>query len=586
MNSTLYKEVNYDVSKLIDDIEIGDIGLPDIQRPFVWPKIKVRDLFDSMYKGFPIGYLLFWENGFASNSKQIGGNVKQKSARLLIVDGQQRLTSLFAVIKAKQVISENFSYETIKIAFNPISKKFEVCDAAIEKDPEWISNISNLWSSNKGLIKFANEYLCNLKISWSLTEEQENEISQAIQDLYDLKKYPLTALELSSNIDEEKVADIFVRINSMGTQLNQSNFILTLMSVYWDEGRKQLESFCQNARTPSKGIASPFNYIIEPDPDQLLRVTVGISFKRARLRLIYLLLRGKDLETEVFSEGNRIMQFEILKNSQNYALDINKWHEYLNIVSLAGCRNKNMVSSKIGLLYTYIHYLIGRRDFDCDTDELRNIISKWFFMQSLTGRYTGSQESTMESDLSRLKNIDFKASAFIDTLQKIIDDNLTEDYWNITLPNQLSTAASISPALNAYNSSLVILKAKGLFSNLDIETLFSPGIHSRKTPLERHHLFPKAFLVKNGITNTSTINQIANYALVEWWKNIEISDENPSVYWNEYLSKFNPTDDQLKQIHYWHALPENWSFLDYNDFLEKRRILMAKVIKDAYQLIC
>src|SRR5215204_6020263 len=96
---TLFKQVNYSLSKLIQDIETGEIGLPDIQRPFVWSPAKVRDLFDSMYKGFPIGYLLFWSNNNTNGARQIGKDKKQSIPRLLIVDGQQRLTSLYAVLK-------------------------------------------------------------------------------------------------------------------------------------------------------------------------------------------------------------------------------------------------------------------------------------------------------------------------------------------------------------------------------------------------------------------------------------------------------------------------------------------------------
>ncbi len=99
MSATLFKEVSYSLAKLIQDIEMGEIGLPDIQRPFIWPNTKVRDLFDSMYKGFPVGYLLFWANVMANGYRQIGADSKQKISRLLIVDGQQRLTSLYAVLR-------------------------------------------------------------------------------------------------------------------------------------------------------------------------------------------------------------------------------------------------------------------------------------------------------------------------------------------------------------------------------------------------------------------------------------------------------------------------------------------------------
>jgi uncharacterized protein with ParB-like and HNH nuclease domain len=91
MNMTLFKEISYSLAKIIEDIEMGEIGLPELQRPFVWHNTKIRDLFDSMYKGFPVGYLLFWANGIGDIHRHIGVNGKQKYPRLLIVDGQQRI---------------------------------------------------------------------------------------------------------------------------------------------------------------------------------------------------------------------------------------------------------------------------------------------------------------------------------------------------------------------------------------------------------------------------------------------------------------------------------------------------------------
>src|SRR5690606_11640528 len=118
---------------------MGEIGLPDLQRPFVWKNAKIRNLFDSMYRGFPIGYLLLWQNSFANDDvRSIGTDTKQKAPRLLIVDGQQRLTSLYAVVKGIPVIRENYNQEKIEISFNPLAETFEVADAAIRKDKSFI----------------------------------------------------------------------------------------------------------------------------------------------------------------------------------------------------------------------------------------------------------------------------------------------------------------------------------------------------------------------------------------------------------------------------------------------------------------
>src|ERR671918_2523279 len=247
MAATLFKKVDYSVAKLIHDIDMGDIGLPDIQRPFVWSNTKVRNLFDSMFKGFPVGYLLFWASAVSDGHKQIGAESKQKVPRLLIVDGQQRLTSLYAVLKGMPVIREDYSKERIRIAFRPRDRRFEVADAAIRRDPEWIPDISEVWASGKPF-KFVMEFLEQLRERRDVSDDEADQLAAAIDGVHDLHNYPFTAMELSGIVDEEQVAEVFVRINSEGTLLNQADFILTLMSVYWDEGRAALEHFSRDSR--------------------------------------------------------------------------------------------------------------------------------------------------------------------------------------------------------------------------------------------------------------------------------------------------------------------------------------------------
>lgn len=245
---TCFKKVDYDLSGLLHFIEIGDIGLPDIQRPFVWSNAKVRDLFDSMYRGFPVGYLLFWENGSAEGVKQIGlGHKQHKVPARLIVDGQQRLTSLYAVFRGKKVLDEDYRERQIEVAFRPWDGKFEVADAAIRKDAEWISNISDIWASGKPSYQMVKNFLKQLEAKGPVSVDDEERIAHNLDRLFDLQKYPFTALEIAPTVDEEQVADIFVRINSEGVRLNQADFILTLMSVFWDDGRAALERFCRMA---------------------------------------------------------------------------------------------------------------------------------------------------------------------------------------------------------------------------------------------------------------------------------------------------------------------------------------------------
>ncbi len=578
MAATLFKEVSYNLAKLIQDIEMGEIGLPEIQRPFVWPNTKVRDLFDSMYKGFPVGYLLFWANGIGDGHRQIGTSTKQKVPRLLIVDGQQRLTSLYAVMRGVPVVRDDYRQEQISIAFSPLTEKFEVTDAAVRKNPEFIPDISQIWASHTDMFELADEYLTRLRLSRPISAEETKAIRKAINNLDNLQTFPFTALELSSAATEEQVADVFVRINSKGTILNQADFILTLMSVFWDEGRADLERFCRQARQPSIA-ASPFNYFIQPNPDQLLRVEVGLGFRRARLQHVYSILRGKDLETERFSDELRTQQFEVLREAQQYTLDLQNWHDFLKTLVRAGYRSSQMITSQVALLYAYTFYLIGKRGYHVEAYTLRNVIARWFFMTSLTGRYTGSPETVMEQDLARLRDVS-DADGFVAVLDRIVDDTFTDDYWNITLPNELATSSPRSPSLFAYYAALNLLGARALFSNISVAELLDPALKAKKSAVERHHLFPKGYLAKLGITEVRDTNQIANYALVEWADNIAISADSPAKYIPKYEARFRP--NELAQMHYWHALPDDWAQMAYQEFLEQRRRRMARVIRDAF----
>lgn len=579
---TCFKRVDYDLSNLLHYLDVGDIGLPDIQRPFVWKNAKVRDLFDSMYRGFPVGYFLFWENGQQGKSNQIGVGVKQHTiASRLIVDGQQRLTSLYAVFRGKKVKDDDYNERQIEIAFRPRDGKFEVTDAAIRNDPEWIPNISDLWASGKSSYQMVKGFLKSLGEKCALTEAEEGLISHNLDRLFDLQKYPFTALEIAASVDEEQVADIFVRINSEGVKLNQADFILTLLSVFWDEGRAELEQFARAARRPPAADdgASPFNHFIDVDPDQLLRVAVALGFNRGRLKSVYQVLRGKDLESGEFSAERRDAQFTILKKAQREALNLTSWHQFLSSLVGAGFRSREMVSSQTALVYSYAFYLIGRTRLQLPEHQLQKAIGRWFFFTTLTGRYSGSPETIMDGDLNRVK-ASKDGSGFLALLDDIAAALLTRDYWAVTLPSALDNSSPRNPELFAYVASQNRLSAPVLFSHKKVNDLLDPSIKTKKKALERHHLFPRAYLETLGIDDLKVINQQANFALLEWPDNNEISDAPPAEYVPALRDRFSEAD--WRRMHEAHALPDGWERMSYEEFLPARRLLMAAIIRDGY----
>lgn len=580
---TTFTTTSYPVATIVSDIEHGKIGLPDLQRPFVWSNVKVRDLFDSLYKGYPVGFLLFWDTGADGDLKRIGTKSSDDVPQRAIVDGQQRLTSLYAVLKGEEVIRSNFEKERIRIAFNPITERFAVPDAAVVRDKSFIPDISEIWNPDANIFSFASDFLSQLSSVREISEDDKTKIQNAIGKLHGIPtQYFFTTLTLSASVDGAAVADVFVRINGKGARLNQSNFIMTLMSVYWDEGRTELEDFARKAKKLTDHKSSPFNHFIKPSPDQMLRATVGLSLKRARLESVYNALRGRDAKTGVDNPDKRDEQFRKMMQGQMEVLDLNNWHHFLGALTLAGYRGERMISSGNAVIYSYVLYLIGLVDYEIDKNTMRQVIAEFFFMAALTARYTSSPETRFESDLSLFCDPS-EGKAYVQTLRNTCATILTQDFWNISLPSQLATSGSNGPSLFAYNASLIKLDAEALYGSSKIANLFDPSSSVAKHSFGRSHLFSSDYLKGSGVRDTKKVNQIANYTYAEWPENIRIGKTPPSEYIPEIDAALSA--ERREQLYFWHALPQLWWETPYDDFLIKRRERMALVIKSAWEAL-
>jgi hypothetical protein len=649
MNGKAFKHTEAEISVLTGMIDRGELALPDLQRPFIWEDRKVRDLFDSMYQGFPIGYFLLWENERPEKIKHIGSKEKMHDPKFLILDGQQRLTGLYAVFKGEKVMDVNFKMRQICIAFNPLTNDFKVVDASTERNKEYIANITEVFSQGThGFItnyfKQLEEYQVTLRlrkdkilekikegkklnskdveliisklrqsnnlseVQLSLLEKLEDEatlesqdfliikdilvveetfdrreIGERIERLSNLQNYPYQALELRSDLDEEKVAEIFTRINSAGKTLQQTDFILTLISVYCEEGRKEIEVFCRQTKFASEEKASPYNYVYQPDPSAIVRVIAGIGFKRGRMRDAYLVLKGRDLSTRKFSEELREKQFEIFKKSQELVLDLNSWHGFIKILIGLGYKAKELISSEMTVTSAYVFYLIAKNEYGMKHRELDETIGKWFFMSLLTGRYTTSPESQLESDLNMIRDVRNKEE-LRELLEREINKNFTADFWTVTLPKDLLfTSSSNSPAGNAFFAALIRENDRVLFSMRRVGDLFDPTLNQKKKPLERHHLFPKNYLLNNNVPKISMRNQIANMTYLEFEDNIEISDASPKEYMKYARGLFAGKEIELERMLAAHCIPKDFEDLEYEDFLEKRRLLISEKIKKTFE---
>lgn len=575
-NMAVFSIKSYHLSNLISDIDAGNIALPDLQRPFVWDLKNVRNLMDSLYKGLPIGTVVLWEILESNDFKEIGYD-KKRNPKYLVIDGQQRLTSLYSIIKNKNVMNNNFEAVKLNIAFNPIKEKFESKTAAIEKDAEWISDISEIFE-NEASYTFVSQYFKKRKTKLTYSDVNEDKIALNIEKVKNILKYQIPVLELESSLDPEDASEIFVRMNSQGKPINQSDFILTLMSVYWNEGRKELENFCISTRKiPRKNEKSAYNLIkVEPNPANLVRTIVAYSLLRGRLRYAYLALKGRNMDTKNISSSERSKNFEVFKDGQKEVLSLTNWHNFIKTIHTAGFIDINLISSKNTFYMAYALYLLGKNKFSVHYKELEKIIRKWFVFALITQRYTSSPESSMEKDLVLFRdNIEF-----VKTLKEIMRAELTEDFWKITLPQSiLVTSGTRNHAYLIYQASMIYMDINVLFSDIKLKDHLNPLIKPLKKQIEIHHIFPRNYLQQAGIFDDKKINQVANLIPIEYKDNINIRDDPPSQYWHELYPNPDENDDILKE----YDLPEDFWNMNYSEFLKERRVLMAERLKEYFE---
>ena len=583
---TRYRDTSYPLSTLVAEIERGAIALPELQRPFVWSSTQVRNLFDSLYRGFPVGQIMFWETGADGRARQVGVGGKTTAPRLMLVDGQQRLTGLYAVITGREVLDDEYRTRRIRLAFRPRDGSFAVATVATDRDPEYLDDVTELLAPGASTLRVVQRFLRRLDDAYdAVSEEEADALASSLDRLSALGQVSLSAVELDAAADEEEVADIFVRINSEGTSLDQGDFLLTLMSVWLPERRRELDEFARHARiTPEDGRPSPFNHHFRPQPDLLLRVAASVAFRRGRLKTVYQLLRGKDLETSEIRDELREQRLGELTAAQDDALNLHHWHEFLRALETAGFRSSRQIGSELAISVAYALWLIGRQQ-QVPPRLAENLIARWFLMSQMTGRYSGSAETRIEQDL-RLVTEAGGATGWVEALEGTLSLEMSEDFFAQRLPEALDARSWRNRALAGYDAALVILDAPALFSptNERVRSRLDPSVVSVRG-VERHHLFPRTYLSRlYGVTGqrlNSIANRPANAAWVDWIENTDISGAAPAEYWEQHIQRLN--SDQVDEQMRLHALPEGWHQMSYEKFLDARRPLIADVVRDAYR---
>jgi hypothetical protein len=569
------------IASLISDVERGAIALPELQRPFVWEDTKVRDLLDSLFLGFPVGTLVFWHTSSDKDARALGAERPELRANTLVIDGQQRLTSLFAVMKGIQVIGKEGEERRINIAFRPRDGRFEVTDAAIKKDPEFIPDITELWNGTRTKPQMRRELINGLRDKGrEVDEKYEDAVDRNIDRAHSINDYRFPTVDIrktASSEDEateEDVAEIFVRINNQGTRLGQADFVLTLLAVFHGELRDRIET---RAREMSAGS------VVSVDTQQLLRAICGVAFGRARMAAVYRYLRGVDPVTGDADITGRVKRLEQLDAAADICLDMTKWRDFVLRVQRAGFVSPALIASKNAIVNAYAFYIRGR-NAGVPRRDLEELVSRWVYATLVTARYSAASETIFEQDLARVMSIDGNESeGFISALDAAISEAVGGDYWERTFAAALETQKSRAPAALGFRAAQVVLGARALFSDQLLQTYLAPGAQAGRSASELHHLFPEAWLRSKGISDRRMINQVANLADVGWYDNSAIGSRGPAQYVPRIRERLNIDDSSWARMCSEHALPVGWEMMKYEEFLYERRRRMADIAHVAFR---
>lgn len=572
---------NRSIASLVSDIEHEVIALPDLQRPFVWEDTKVRDLLDSLFLGFPVGTLVLWHTSGDVEARAVGTERPGLRATTLVIDGQQRLTSLYAVMQGADIVGKDGETRKISIAFRPRDGRFEVADAAIRRDPEFLPNVAELWSGARQKSQLRKDLLNALRDRGRIVDANyEDAVERNLERAHGISDYRFPTVDIrrtaahGEEATDEDVADIFVRINNQGTRLGQADFVLTLLSVFHRELRDQIEG---NSRAMSKGA------IVTIDPQQLLRAACAVAFGRARMSAVYRYLRGVDPTTGDANTTTRSERLRQLDAAAQECMQATPWRDYLLRVTHAGFVAPTLVASKNAIVNGFAFYTRGRR-LGVLKSKLDEAISRWVFGSLLTARYSGSSETKFETDLARV-GVDYPEdpNGFARSLDERLADTIAADYWTQSLVSALETQKARAPAALAFRAAQVVLGARALFSDQLLQNVLNPPAQGGRTASEGHHLFPEAWLRVRGIRERRRINQVANLADVGWYENALIGGKGPADYVPRVRDRLGIGDERWGRMCAEHALPQNWESLDFDEFLRERRTRMAEIIRIAYR---
>lgn len=589
-----YSVNHYLINNLLNDIQLGQIAIPEIQRPFVWSTVKVRNLMDSLYKGFPIGYIIAWKN---PDVRLKDGTISRW--KKVLIDWQQRITALKAAVLGDSIVDKDYRKVKIKIAFHPTKEEFQTWTPAIGNDKEWIEDISVVMSTDTSLLTFVSEYCDkNPELDRKLLETN-------ITKLVDIKNKQVWFIELSENLDIDTVTEIFIRINSEWVRLSEADFAMSKIASHSDFGvnlRKFIDYFCHLSREPKffetlkevdhEFVATDYfkaiswlkdenDDLYDPDYSDVVRVSFTKEFERGKLSELVSLLSGRNFETRMFEQDIMDQSYQRLEKGIYEFTNETNFKRFIMIIKSAGFTISDLIRSQNVLNFAYIIYLKLRETKE-DPGKIERLVARWLVMSILTGRYSWSPESTFDYDIKHIS-----AEGVEKYLKGIEESQLSDAFWDFGLVSELDKSVISNPYLGLFFASQIKAKDRWFLSR-DI-TVADMIIHR----WDIHHLFPKEYLKKQ-YKSKGEYNQIANFVYAQQEINIKIGKKAPEEYMKEVWEqtewwdmKYGSINDkaELEENMRQNCIPmwfEHMTLEDFPKFLEERRKLMAQKIKGYY----
>lgn len=601
-----YTPNSLSVGAILGLIASGDIAIPEIQRPFVWKKTQVRDLLDSLYKGYPTGYLIIWKN---PDVRLKDGKIS--AGKKILIDGQQRVTALMTAISGIPVTNSNYRKERIKIAFDPFqafsedqdAEIFAVQDSSHLKSKRWIPDVADVFRNDFSVFSFITSY-CK-----DNPDMKPETLDKIITRLRSIGNRMIGVIDLSETLNIDIVTDIFIRINSKGTALSQGDFVMSKIAADENYGgnnlRKAIDYFAHLSKVPAfferiqeedneftqldyfskiAWLKNEIEDVYDPDYDDVIRVAFMHKYPRAKLSDLVSLLSGRDFESREYKEEVISDTYIKLKEGVMDVFSEYNFKQFMIAIRSAGFISKKLVNSQMALDFAYTLYLILTQSKEVSTGEVKRLVQKWYVLSVLTGRYSSSPESAFARDI-RLIN----EQGVVATLRDIEAATLSETFWEIAVVQNLMVTSTNNPTYLVYLAAQVMMNDISLLSNnVLVRELIDGG--------DVHHIFPKEYLKANGYEK-SLYNQEGNYAFLDTQVNKSIGKKAPNVYFPEARKQCETgiitigsiTDcDQLMDNLRTNCIPEEVFEMDhtrYAEFLEKRRVLMAKKIREYYEAL-